>query len=149
MKREIERKPELSYYGLYLLRYLLEQHSKKAKDLGFIFQHENEAAETFEQARLDGYSVEGAHELAMSVLTKDLGLSQWSILIEVLEKEFARELNDGQRLAFSEKLLPLLAPVFEPYDLTEPEFELSTDYVQLYTELTGAVVLYIEQYGVQ
>ena len=85
----------------------------------------------------------------MSVLTKDLGLSQWSILIEVLEKEFSRELNDGQRLTFAEKLLPLLAPVFEPYDLTEPEFELSPDYVQLYTELTGGVVLYIEQYGVQ
>jgi len=147
--RKIENKPELSYYGLYLLRYLLEQHSRKAKDLGFIYQRENEAAETFEQARLDGYSVEGAHELAMSVLTKDLGITEWGILVEVLEKEFASELNDEQRLAFAEKLLPLLVPVFEPYNLTEPEFELSPDYVQLYTELTGAVILYIEQYGVQ
>jgi hypothetical protein len=144
-----KEQPELSYYGLYLLRYLLEQHSRKAKDLSFIYNREQLAAEAFEQARLDGYSVEGAHELAMSVLTKDLGLSQWSILIEVLEKEFARELNDGQRLTFAKKLLPLLAPVFEPYDLAEPEFELSPDYVQLYTELTGAVELYIEQYGVQ
>ena len=147
MKRQ--EQPELSYYGLYLLRYLLEQHSRKAKDLSFIYSREQLAAETFEQARLDGYSVEGAHELAMSVLTKDLGLSQWSILIEVLEKEFSRELDDDQRLTFAEKLLSLLAPVFEPYDLTEPEFELSPDYVQLYTELTGAVELYIEQYGVQ
>ena len=144
-----KEQPELSYYGLYLLRYLLEQHSRKAKDLSFIYNREQLAAETFEQARLDGYSVEGAHELAMSVLTKDLDLSEWSILVEVLEKEFARELNDGQRLTFAEELLPLLAPVFEPYDLTEPEFELSPDYVQLYTELTGAVELYIEQYGVQ
>ena len=147
MKRQ--EQPELSYYGLYLLRYLLEQHLRKAKDLSFIYSREQLAAETFEQARLDGYPVEGAHELAMSILTKDLGLSQWSILIEVLEKEFARELNDGQRLTFAEKLLPLLAPVFEPYDLAEPEFELTPDYMQLYTELTGAVVLYIEQYGVQ
>ena len=147
--RDTKEQPELSYYGLYLLRYLLEQHSRKAKDLSFIYSREQLAAETFEQARLDGYSVEGAQELAMSVLTKDLGLSQWSILIEVLEKEFSRELNDGQRLTFAEKLLPLLAPVFEPYDFTEPEFELSPDYVQLYTELTGGVVLYIEQYGVQ
>lgn len=144
-----KEQPELSYYGLYLLRFLLEQHSRKAKDLSFIYNREQLAAETFEQARLDGYPVEGAHELAMSVLTKDLGLSQWSILVEVLEKEFARELNDGQRLTFAEKLLPSLAPVFEPYDLAEPEFELTPDYMQLYTELTGAVVLYIEQYGVQ
>ena len=149
LKMNKKEQPELSYYGLYLLRYLLEQHSRKAKDLSFIYSREQLAAETFEQARLDGYPVEGAHELAMSVLTKDLGLSQWRILIEVLEKEFARELNDGQRLTFAEKLLPLLAPVFKPYDLAEPEFELSPDYVQLYTELTGAVVLYIKQYGVQ
>ena len=123
-----KEQPELSYYGLYLLRYLLEQHSRKAKDLSFIYNREQLAAETFEQARLDGYSVEGAHELAMSVLTKDLDLSEWSILVEVLEKEFARELDDGQRLTFAEKL---------------------PDYMRLYTELTGAVVLYIEQYGVQ
>ena len=115
MKRQ--EQPELSYYGLYLLRYLLEQHSRKAKDLSFIYSREQLAAETFEQARLDGYPVEGAHELAS--------------------------------LTFAEKLLPLLAPVFEPYDLAEPEFELTPDYMQLYTELTGAVVLYIEQYGVQ
>ena len=118
MKRQEQQ--ELSYYGLYLLRYLLEQHSRKAKDLNFIYNRELQAAETFEQARLNGHSVEGAQELAMAELMKGLSVTPWSILTEVLEKEF-----------------------------TQPEFELSTDYVQLYTELTGAVVLYIEQYGVQ
>ena len=146
MKKE---QPELSYYGLYLLRYLLEQHSKKAKDLSFIYQRENKAAETFEQARRDGFSVEGAQELAIDALMKGLGTTSWSILMEVLEKEFAAEVDDDQRIAFTGKLLPLVKPVFEPYDLTQPEFELSPDYVQLYTELTGAVVLYIGQYGVQ
>ena len=140
---------ELSYYGLYLLRYLLEQHSRKAKDLSFIYSREQLAAETFEQARLEGHSVEGAQELAMDALMKGLSTTCWSILIEVLEKEFAVEVDDEQRIPFAEKLLPLVKPVFEPYDLTQPEFELSPDYVQLYTELTGAVVLYIEQYGVQ
>lgn len=147
MKRQEQQ--ELSYYGLYLLRYLLEQHSSKAKNLSFIYQRELQAVETFEQARLDGYPVEGAHELAMAELTKGLGLSEWSILVEVLEKEFVRELNDSQRLTFAEKLLPLLASVFEPYDLTDEEFELTPDYTRLYTELTGAVAIYIEQYGVQ
>ena len=33
-----KEQPELSYYGLYLLRYLLEQHSRKAKDLSFIYR---------------------------------------------------------------------------------------------------------------
>lgn len=146
MKREQQ---QLSYYGLYLLRYLMEQHSKKAKDLNFIYQRELLAAETFEQARREGHSVEGAQELAMDALMKGLSMTLWSILMEVLEKEFAVEVDEEQRIPFAEKLLPLVKPVFEPYDLTQPEFELSTDYVQLYTELTGAVVLYIEQYGVQ
>ena len=146
MKREQQ---QLSYYGLYLLRYLMEQHSKKAKDLNFIYQRELLAAETFEQARREGHSVEGAQELAMDALMKGLSATPWSILMEVLEKEFAVEVDEEQRIPFAEKLLPLVKPVFEPYDLTQPEFELSTDYVQLYTELTGAVVLYIEQYGVQ
>ena len=146
MKREQQ---QLSYYGLYLLRYLMEQHSKKAKDLNFIYQRELLAAETFEQARREGHSVEGAQELAMDALMKGLSMTPWSILMEVLEKEFAVEVDEEQRIPFAKKLLPLVKPVFEPYDLTQPEFELSTDYVQLYTELTGAVVLYIEQYGVQ
>ena len=146
MKKEQQ---ELSYYGLYLLRYLMEQHSKKAKDLNFIYQRELLAAETFEMARREGHSVEGAQELAMDALMKGLSMTPWSILTEVLEKEFEAEVDEEQRIPFAEKLLPLVKPVFEPYDLTQPEFELSTDYVQLYTELTGAVVLYIEQYGVQ
>ena len=147
MKKQEQQ--ELSYYGLYLLRYLLEQHSRKAKDLGFIYQRELNAAETFEQARLDGHSVEGAQELAMAELMKGLSLTRWSILMEVLEKEFAVEVDDELRIPFAEKLLPLVSPVFESYDLENDGFEDSTDYVQLYTELTGAVVLYIEQYGVQ
>ena len=147
MKKQEQQ--ELSYYGLYLLRYLMEQHSKKAKDLNFIYNRELQAAETYEQARREGHSVEGAQELAMDTLMKGLSATPWSILMEVLEKECAVEVNEEQRIPFAEKLLPLVKPMFEPYDLTQPEFELSTDYVQLYTELTGAVVLYIEQYGVQ
>lgn len=38
--------------------------------------------------------------------------------------------------------------VFSIYDLSDDNFALSPDYDLLYTELTGAVVLYIEEYGV-
>ena len=46
------------------------------------------------------------------------------------------------------KLLPLVGNVFSIYDLSDDNFALSPDYDLLYTELTGAVVLYIEEYGV-
>ena len=38
--------------------------------------------------------------------------------------------------------------VFSAYDLSDDNFALSPEYDLLYTELTGAVVLYIEEYGV-
>ena len=34
------------------------------------------------------------------------------------------------------------------YDLSDDNFALSPEYDLLYTELTGAVILYIEEYGV-
>ena len=45
-------------------------------------------------------------------------------------------------------LLPLVDAVFSIYDLSDDNFALSPDYDLLRTELTGAVVLYIEEYGV-
>jgi len=46
------------------------------------------------------------------------------------------------------KLLPLVGNVFSIYDLSDDNFALSPEYDLLYTELTGAVILYIEEYGV-
>ncbi len=53
-----------------------------------------------------------------------------------------------KREYFTQKLLPLVKNVFSIYDLSDDNFALSSDYDLLYTELTGAVVLYIEEYGV-
>ena len=55
---------------------------------------------------------------------------------------------EAEREAFTQKLLPLVRNVFSIYDLSDDNFALSPDYDLLYTELTGAVVLYIEEYGV-
>ena len=46
------------------------------------------------------------------------------------------------------KLLPLVGNVFSVYDLSDDNFALPSDYDLLYTELTGATVLYIGEYGV-
>ena len=39
--------------------------------------------------------------------------------------------------------------VYSIYDLTDDDFAQSPDYDQLYTELTGAVAIFIESNGVQ
>ena len=51
--------------------------------------------------------------------------------------------------AFVTNLLPLVDNVYSIYDLTDDSFAQSPDYDQLYTELTGAVSLFIEAHGVQ
>lgn len=139
---------ELSYYGLYLLRYLTENHFLEADNPTFIEERANQASDTYEQARLEGYPADGAQELAMSVLLKGLHYSKYDLLMEVLYNEFSDEIPEAEAPAFAEKLLLLIESVFSVYDLSDNSFAVSPEYDTLYTELTGAVVLYIEEHGV-
>jgi len=45
---------ELSYYGLYLLNHLRENHFPQVEDKDFINDRAELAAETYEQARCEG-----------------------------------------------------------------------------------------------
>ena len=139
---------ELSYYSLYLLRYLTGNRFPEADNPAFIEERANQASDTYEQARLEGYPADGAQELAMKVLTEGLRYSKHAILREVVENEFAGEVPGEKCEAFTQKLLPLVGNVFSIYDLSDDNFALSPEYDLLYTELTGAVILYIEEYGV-
>ena len=147
-KKKNEGQTDFSYYGLYLLDYLHTNRFEQATDTAFIRERADRAAETYEQARLDGYPAEGAQELAMNVLLGGLHYSKYAILREVVETEFADEVPEEKREAFIQKLLPLVDAVFSIYDLSDDDFALSPEYDLLYTELTGAVILYIEEYGV-
>ena len=141
------RPTELSYYGLYLLRYLKESHPDKSEDAEFVARRADAAAEVYEQSRREGYPAEGAHELAMAALLKDLHFSKHDTLRNVLENEFEGEIPAEDIPVTVNKLLPLLENVFSIYTLTD-EFAQSPGYDLLYTELTGAVAIYIEEYGV-
>lgn len=139
---------ELSYYGLYLLNHLRENRFPQSSDKDFISTRAELATDAYEQARRNGQSATNAHELAMAELTKGLRLSKWNILHDVVENEFSFEVSEESADAFAEKLLPLVEPVFSIYDLADDAFADSPEYDSLYTELTGAVALYIEDYGV-
>ena len=139
---------DFSYYGLYQLDYLRKNKFEQATDEAFIRERADRAAEAYERARLDGASTAGAQELAMNTLMEGLRYSKYAILREVVENEFAEEVPEADREVFTQKLLPLVGNVFSIYNLSDDNFALSPDYDLLYTELTGAVVLYIEEYGV-
>lgn len=61
-------KSELSYYRLYLLRFLKEQEDERANDDEFIDSRADAAEIEYEERRRDGLTVDQAQELAMAVL---------------------------------------------------------------------------------
>ena len=145
MKKKNNSK-ELSYYGLYLLSYISENHPNLLSDTDLIESRADLAAATYEQARLEEYTPEGAQELAMITLIEGLHFSKYNTLLEVLWNEFADELPQGDAGEFAFKLLPSLEEIFSKYPLSD-DFAYTPEYDALYTELTGAILIHIEAYG--
>lgn len=148
MNKNEKKQEELSYYHLYLQKHLQENRFEQAGDASFIETRDDLAATAYEQARREGYPIEGAQELAMQTLLKGLHHSKYAIMREVITNEFAYEIPETRQEAFTAKLLPLVDNVFSIYDLSDDHFAQSLDYDLLYSELTGAVVLYLAEYGV-
>lgn len=138
---------ELSYYGLYLLSYLKENHPDKVSDNSFIGARSALAADAFEQARLQGNTIEGAQEQAMATLLHGLHFSSYNTIIEILWNEFENEVSQGEAASLAIELLPSLEEILSQYPLSD-DFSITSEYQALYTELTGAILLYIEGYGI-
>ena len=139
---------ELSYYRLYLLNYLKENHPDHAADTDFINGRADHAAEVYEQSRREGNTPDGAQELAMAVLVKGLHFSPYNIIIEVLWNEFENEIEPGYAPVLALELLPIFQQAFARYPLSD-DFAQSPAYNLLYTELTGAISLITEdEYGI-
>ncbi len=66
------KKPELSYYRLYLQR-LVQDIGKPKFDDAFIEERSNAAEIEFEESRRNGLTVDQAQERAMSVLLEGFG----------------------------------------------------------------------------
>ena len=147
--RKKQEQTELSYYGLYILNHLRENHFPQATDADFIRERADHAAEVYEQARRNDLFADAAQELAMSALLRGLHLSKYNILHDVVDNEFSLEIPVEDQEAFVANILPLVDKVYSIYDLTDDNFTQTPDYTQLYTELTGAVALFIEAHGVQ
>ena len=85
----------------------------------------------------------------MAALTKGLHYSQYDILLGVIESEFEKSVPPVLHERLAENLLPFMGKVFSIYDLTNDDFPLTDEYQNLHDELTGAVALYLRQYGIQ
>ena len=111
----------------------------------FITARSDEALTAYCDAVAQGFSHPEAESMASEVLFRGLHFSKYDTLVSVLENEFEKELPSP----LPERLAPILLKnkaiqsVFAKYDLTD-DFEASPEYENLYTELTGTIVLLIE-----
>ena len=130
--------PELSYFRLKLTAYLRDHQPDLVDDATLVSSRSDAVAQ--------GFSHPEAESIASNVLFEGLHFSKYDTLVSVLENEFEAELP----IPLPEKLAPILLRnkavqrVFANYNLTD-DFAASPQYEELYTELTGTIVLIIEQ----
>lgn len=133
---------EFSFFRLSLIKHLQEIHSEKLQDNNFIIQRCEEAENTYEIYINQGISPYMATEAAINVLLKDLNFSLKKIIKDVLEKEFS-DISDKKQEKFISQILPDCQKVFEQYEISDLSPE-SANYEQLYTEIVGCIVTYLE-----
>lgn len=130
-------KQELSYYGLLLRLYLKESHPEKAGDNDFVRLRSELAAESYANAITNGYTHQGAEEIASSILYEGLLFSRYDTIRNVLINEFRMIPPDRIDSLALELLIPC-EEVFFAYPLSD-SFAASAEFTSLYTELVGFI----------
>ena len=144
MKYSLNSGPaEMSYFRLNLLSYLLDSHPDKANDHSFISARGDMAAEAYSEAIKSGLNHIEAAEIANDILFTGLHFSSLNTIVEILWNEFSDEVNSEIAREKAIQLLPECYPVFAKYELND-DFKDTADYQSLYTEITGAILILLE-----
>jgi hypothetical protein len=134
---------ELSWFKLSLLQFLYESHPDLTEDTNLINTRGDSAAETYAAAIVNGHNHREAEELANEVLFEGLHFSKHDTLVTIIWNEFSEVILMGEAKDLAIKVLPEFETVFFRYSLND-EFAYSADFTSLYTELTGALSIYLE-----
>ena len=145
-----QRKKEFSYYRLRLESYLKDYHPERLADEAFIRARSDAAAQAYEDAFRQGYPVLEAGYIATEVLFAGLHFSPYYMLEQIIENEFANVVSPERAADFALRLLQSNS-IRETIEKYEPgdDFDGSSEYDQLYTELTGVIVELLEADGVK
>lgn len=139
---------DLSYFRLRLQELLSSSFPEKAHDQQFIDQRSSWAANAYDGAFRSGNSIEQCNEIANYILFGGLHFSKFDTIFQVVCNEFDTLMADEELRPFTLKMLPICAPVFDNYELTD-DFAYSYEFDQLYTEITGTIAIWIEENGLQ
>jgi hypothetical protein len=133
---------------LLLTDFLRASFPELTDDNKFIAARSEAAVETYEQAVLNGSNPIEAEEQASVVLFQGLDFSKHDTLITILWNEFSSIIPESKAKEMAVLLLPECETVFAQYPLSD-DFAGSSLFELLYTELTGAISLYLAKYGIR
>ena len=136
---------EFSFFRLSLEKILRENYPSKASDIEFIVNRCNEAEKAYTSQVKSGVSPIIAIEIANNTLFEDAYFFKYNLLRDVLLEEFSNTIKEKEHPFYLGRLLPYCEDVFEQYSLVGND---SSTYSLLYTELVGAVTIYLEDHHV-
>ena len=135
---------ELSWFKLSLLHFLYESHPELSDDNDLLNTRGDQAAQIYSEAILNGSSHLEAEELAHKELYKGLHFSKHDTLVTIIWNEFSGLIPMGEAKAFAIQFQGNVEAIFDKYRLND-EFAYSSEFNDLYTELTGAIAIWLEE----
>lgn len=139
---------DLSYFRLRLQELLNSSFPEKAHDQKFIDQRSSWASNAYEGAFRAGNAIEQCNEIANYILFEGLHFSKFDTIFQVVCNEFDTLMADEELRPFALKMFRVCKPVFTQYELTD-DFAYTTEFDLLYTEITGAIAIWIAENGLQ
>ena len=134
---------EMSYFRLSLHSFLLDSHPAKANNRSFIASRSSAAAQAYSDVVKSGGTHDEAEETASQILYDGLHFSVYRTIVKILWDEFFEEIDPETAEGVAIELLPRLSAVIKKYTLSD-DFADSREYDLLYTELTGAIQILLE-----
>lgn len=142
------QKKDLSYYRLRLQQHLNTSFPELSEDKIFIDHRSRLASNAYEGAFRAGNRISQCEEIAEYILFEGLHFSKFDTVFHVVSYEFDTLMADEELRPFALKMMGVCGPIFSGYPMTD-DFADSPGFDHLYTELTGAVQLWIEEHGLQ
>jgi hypothetical protein len=128
--------------------FLRESHPHLVKDHKFIAARTETALDVYEKSVLSGDNPQEAGEQANKILFEGLYFSKYDTVKNIFWNEFSKEIPEDEVDTWAALLLPECEGIFAKYLLSD-DFAYEPEYDLLYTELTGAIALYLESHELQ
>lgn len=134
-----------SKYYKELKQYLEDYHPNLVKDEEFITTRSELAQETFIECSREGMNIEECQNEVNEVLYSGLHFSLYQLVEDIIEE---MNLSFSDKDKFIMQMFLLIQPIAEKYKLDD-NFERTSEYDKLYTEISQHINQHIKDYELQ